>query len=172
MNLLILGGNSARHKLWIRQARDALVPYFDEVKFLDYKHWEMGEENTHITHEISEVGKLVADWDEYVVLAKSIGTVVATKAHAQGALRAKAYILLGLPLKGTVNQMPEFSKELQALSNISIYQNESDPFGGTKEVKTFLKKNEIVNIALIQTQGNTHDYLDFTKYIESIGDSF
>lgn len=161
MNVLILGGNSPQHKQWIRDVQAALEPDFDEVRVLDYKHWGTGDKNANIEHEIVAASELVADWDSYAVVAKSVGTVIAVLAHARGLLDAKTYILLGVPIDGIAGQAIEFTPSLTTLPHSSIVQNSNDPFGSAEKIRALLAEHGLANIQLVETPGNTHDYLDY-----------
>lgn len=161
MNVLILGGNSIRHKQWVRDAQAALAPYFDEVRFADYKHWETGDELADVPYEINAAHALVTGWDDYAVVGKSVGTIIAALGHAKGALKAKRYILLGIPYSGVAGTAPEFEPSLRTLPSTVVLQNTNDPYGSAGDVRARLDKLALPSLRLIETPGDTHDYLDF-----------
>src|SRR5258706_12101649 len=97
MNALILGGESPRHYDWVRTVAEHLKPAFDKVVYLDYRHWSAGG-GSDIEYETAEVAKLTDDLGEYVIVAKSIGTVIATLGIASGTLKPARCVFLGLPL--------------------------------------------------------------------------
>jgi len=162
LNLLILPGNSARHKQWLRDAQTALAPFFDTILVLEYRHWESSDNKTNLEYEVNAAKELVSGWKEYVVLAKSIGTVIATVAHQEGKLAAESYVFLGLPLP-LIKDDAGFYPQLQALQNVIIFQNSHDPFGSSNAVGEYIASGK-ANMAVIEVPGSTHDYVDFVTY--------
>ena len=167
MNILILGGNSPRHQQWVRDMAAALAPHYDEVRALDYRHWQTGETLADIDHEITAAGELVHDWDDYVVVAKSVGTVIATLAHARGALHASRYLLLGIPYDGIAGQTPEFDSALQTLTSLAVVQNQFDPYGSADMVRQRLDALGLASLELVEVPAvTTHDYTDTAQMRE------
>lgn len=162
MNLLILPGNSPRHREWLRDAQKALAPFFDNILTLEYRHWDFANKKTDVDYEAKAAKELVSGWKEYVVLAKSIGTGIATTAHTQGKLKASSYVFLGLPLPLVKDDL-NFYPQLQALENVVIFQNSHDPFGSSNAVGQYIASGN-ANIEVIETPGSTHDYVDFVTY--------
>lgn len=131
---------------------------------MEYDHWSKGGEVADITDEINKAQQLVVDWDEYVVLAKSIGTVIAALGHVNGNLNAQRYTLLGIPYEGIADRTPEFEPSLALLPPTVIIQNTADPVGSFLEVRRRLEVIDTSHIELIETPGDTHDYTDFAFY--------
>src|SRR5258708_1357816 len=97
MNALILGGESPRHYEWVRTVAEHLKPSFEKVVYLDYRHWSTGG-GSDIEFETAEVAKLTDNLNEYAIVAKSIGTVIATLGVASETLKPTRCVFLGLPL--------------------------------------------------------------------------
>ncbi len=68
---------SQRHHEWVREVAAALRPEFEEVRLLDYKHWTEPETEMDLEYEVGQAAKLAEGLGGYIVVAKSIGTVVA-----------------------------------------------------------------------------------------------
>ena len=104
MNALLLPGNSPRHVEWIEKLKLALVPHFQLIEAQHYRHWQRGEENADVDYEIGVAQKKASELNPYIVVAKSIGTVVAAKGTAEGKLQPDKLILLGVPINGGVSK--------------------------------------------------------------------
>lgn len=165
MNLLILPGNSARHREWLQDARAALAPYFDEIRVLEYTHWGTGRDKTDVQHEIGAAGHLTKGWVEYIVLAKSIGTIVALLASQNQSMTAHSYIFLGLPLQLAIEDT-QITELLKTVKPITIIQNSHDPFGSADDVRVYARSIKRDDIQVVKIPGDTHDYLDFSAYVK------
>lgn len=163
MNALILGGMSPRHKEWVRQVAEVLQPHFEEVRFLDYDHWDVNGGEMDVEHELARAAELAKDFGEYVVVAKSIATVLTTLGNARGLLAPKRCVFLGFPLK-VVHELPqvnELAKALPSLPFTTFVHNEHDPLGEADTVKEFILKHRPQTYEFkIVLDDATHDYVD------------
>ena len=164
MNALVLGGMSPRHKEWVQQVAEALQPHFDEVRFLDYDHWDITGAEMDVEHELARAADLAKDYGEYVVVAKSIGTVLTTLGNARGLLAPKRCVFLGFPYNAALElpQLNELAKALPSLPFITFVHNEHDPLGEADTVKQFMLKHrpETYEFKIVLDDA-THDYVDF-----------
>jgi predicted alpha/beta-hydrolase family hydrolase len=170
MNVLILGGQSPRHQQWVRQVAETLEPHFDKVVFLDYRHWQTGAEDIDINYELNQVAERASRLDDYMIVAKSIGTVVTTLGVATKVLAPKKCVFLGFPLAVVESNLPELAAKLPNLPSTVFVQNRDDPLGSFEAVKKYVEANEPKNCEFKELSGSTHDYIDFdliTKFAAS-----
>lgn len=168
MNILVLGGNSQRHKQWIRDLGAALEPIAGSIIIHDYKSWEDGTD-TDVQAEIAAIAPKIVDLDDVVIVAKSIGTVITTLGIASGAFNSTRCVLLGLPLTMVHKYFAGLNDSLTKLPNVSFVQNENDPYGSVAEVEAFVKANPPRSYTFTRVANNdTHDYLDFDQIKEII----
>lgn len=160
MNVLILGGMSKRHQEWIRDVAEVLRPHCEEVRLLDYEHWHNSGREMDIEREITRAAQLVTGLTDYILVAKSIGTAIATLATARRLIAPRRCIFLGFPLK-VVRELPEMDMALRQLPPTTFLHNENDPLGSAKEVTSYLQSNSPVQYDIQTLPGGTHDYLDF-----------
>lgn len=160
MNALILGGMSPRHHDWVRQVAHQVGEQFDSVRFLDYRHWP-DDSQMDIEHEIVQAAALAEELDEYVVIAKSIGTVVTTLAIARGLLQPKSCLFMGFPLNVVEADFPEVATSLPTLPKTIFLHNDQDPLGSYDDVQVYVHAHAPQHYLTIRTPGNTHDYEDF-----------
>lgn len=164
MNVLILGGNSARHYEWIRELGAVLVAAGHTVFLHDYTHWTTGASVANINDEVTRVKSTIGEEGDYVLIAKSIGTVIAALAINQGILHPKKCLLLGAPITGIAGDTPAFAPSLSALPRTVFVQNEHDPYGSAETLNTFLQVHHPAVYELDVVFDNyTHDYVDFEQ---------
>lgn len=141
----------------------ALEPQFDEVRFLDYDHWEVNGAEMDLEHEIARAAELAKGFGEYVVVAKSMGAVLATLGNARGLLASKRCVFLGFPLQA-VRELPQELEVARALTQLlptAFVHNQNDPLGPAEAVQSFIQAHAPANYDFRTTPGDTHDYVDF-----------
>ncbi|MGB4762038.1 MAG: hypothetical protein WBP12_01615 [Candidatus Saccharimonas sp.] len=164
MTILLLGGNSLRHKQWIRDFGAALATHGHEVIMQDYRHWETSDGMADIDHEIAQATEAMQGKDEYAIIAKSIGTIIGAVAVARGLLHPSKVLMLGVPYKGIAGNTPEFAPALTTLPPTVFVQNEHDPYGDSTGLDTLLTNTHPHDYSVVVVPGNnTHDYTDFTQ---------
>jgi predicted alpha/beta-hydrolase family hydrolase len=159
MNALILGGENPRHYEWVRRVAVELQPHFKHAEYLDYRHWSTGEP-TDVAHELEAAERLAARLGDYVIVAKSIGTVIAILGISGEKLKPVRCVFMGLPLGAA----ERFIRDKSAFANVPptmFVQNEHDPLGSGAEAAAYLKALPIKQYDLIVIPGDTHDYADF-----------
>ncbi len=67
---------------------------------------------------------------------------------------------MGLPL-GLVEKIQGAAEALRTLPSTTFMQNEHDPVGSAKEVRTFVSAHGNTHAAVLAIPGDTHDYADF-----------
>jgi predicted alpha/beta-hydrolase family hydrolase len=161
MNAVVLGGMSSRHREWVLQVAEALGPEYEIVRSLNYRHWEHPGSEMDIEYEIARLAELAQGLAEYVVVAKSIGTVVATIATMRGLLRPKRCLFMGFPLKVVMAELPEVASALPLLPLTTFLHNEHDPLGGAEAVLAYIVAHAPEAYTLQTLPGSTHDYVNF-----------
>lgn len=161
MKVLILGGNSPHHRDWIRQLGAHLEGAGHEVLLHDYHHWTTGESLADVDYELEQLAARMEGQGDYVVIAKSIGTVIAALGVGRGILTPSRCVLLGIPYDGIAGETPGFDDSLRQLPRTVVIQNEHDPFGTADVVAAHLETVQNTAVTLVRTPGDTHDYLDF-----------
>ncbi len=166
MKVLILGGNSPRHYDWNRQLAAVLGKAGFEPIIHDYVHWQTGAPLADMEAEIASVSEQLKGERGYAIIAKSIGTVIATLAVARGELHPKKCVLLGVPHTGIAGDTADFLPSLATLPRTLFVQNEHDPYGSAEGLDALLERSCPPAYELAVVFGNTtHDYLDFAQMI-------
>ncbi|MEO6761233.1 MAG: hypothetical protein ABI220_02535 [Candidatus Saccharimonadales bacterium] len=166
MNALVLGGQSIKHKQWVRDVAVALKPHFEAVVYLDYMHWQTGEADIDLEYEIFQAANLAKSLGNYVIVAKSIGVIVAILAIARGVITPQKCVFAGFPLNVVESSLPEVASALKSLPPVTFIQNGADPLGSAGSVQAYLDSYLASGYNLKIILGNTHDYPDFNLLVE------
>ncbi len=162
MNLLLLPGNSKRHKQWITEVERELAPLFSQTYAQNYRHWDTGDSEIDLAREVEQLSTVMENFGPYCVFAKSAGSILASKAAAETTLQPKACLFTGFPLEMVVNHNLPADDWLRATEfPVIILQNEHDPLGSFNDVAAYFKKIERQNVSVHSLPGETHNYLDF-----------
>lgn len=163
MNILILGGNSAEHYRWIRNVKAALESDHHTVIVHDYRHWRTNAPQADIAYEIEQVAAKLSDQStDWTIIAKSVGTIIATLGISQGRFTAASCIFLGTPIHGTMGSTPIFISSLTNLPYTVFVQNEFDPFGSAVCLKHTLEGVHLTYRYIVVPHNTTHSYTDYT----------
>lgn len=158
----MLSGNSINNKTWIKKVETEAADLFEETKIPDYDHWSSGKELIDFDLERKKLPSLVEGWGDYLVFAKSVGTLLTLAGTADGALQPRAALFCGFPK--SFSDRVGFAGVNTAWSKVNypvtILQNELDPAGSYEEMDRYVKGIG-KDIEVVKTQGDTHDYEDY-----------
>lgn len=167
--LLVLAGGSARNLAWGEACVAAYRPQFDEVFFQTYDHWTTGEPNLDFVSELEKVSKTVkgaGTEGEWYIMAKSIGSILATKAMAEKRIAPTACVFFGMPINLVVDTV--LAGDLSVLTALTMpvvaFHNEHDPTALYEVAQSALTKYA-PGVTVVTRPGNTHDYVDFADYL-------
>lgn len=169
MNILILGGNSKHHYDWVRELAKALQTDKTRVVYLDYKHWQT-DGSLKIEDEINSAVALGDKLGEYIVVAKSVGTIITTLGVADGRLKPAGCLMLGTPLTVIKEYYPDFADKLTSLPRTVFLQNAQDPYGSAEMLEGYLEDKSPADYHVVTAPGDTHDYVDYDSIKELISD--
>ena len=167
MNALILPGMSPRHQEWVRQVAAVMQAHCDEVRWVEYAHWLNGGE-MDLEAEIMAANDKAVGLNDYVIIAKSIGTVMATLGIARGTLSPTRCVFMGFPLKVThdLPQADELAAALPGLPPTAFVHNQNDPIGSAEATREYIAVRAPADYEFIVTPGDTHTYVDFDQMVQ------
>lgn len=154
MKEFILPGYSIKNKDWAYSVKDSLPDHNFEV--VEWSHWAQGEFS--VNNEALQILKKIGD-ESYVLIAKSVGTLVAMHILKQKKGSLVKLVLCGIPLhdldendKKAYQVLTEFSSE-----NVLVVQNTNDNHGSYQELTNFLS---IINpkIKALSRVRDDHEY--------------
>lgn len=161
MDLIIFPGNSVSNREWAEEVAREVKGTFETIRVVYYQHWETGEKTIDFDIEDKNLIKITQGLGEYVIFAKSAGTILSLRGITEGILKPVKNVFCGFPLKfgRSLNQnVDEWLPKLRIPT--VVIQNTEDPVMTYKEMSEYM---ESVNqkIRTVETGGNTHDYEDY-----------
>jgi hypothetical protein len=164
MDLILLGGNSVSNRAWVEEVLEKLKDLFDNTHIQYYKHWKENKELIDFDYEINELVKNVARFREYVIFAKSVGTLVTIKTILDGRIHPKFCIFVGIPVYWAKEKGFDVDTWFKNFDYPTlVVQNTNDPVCSFKDLETYLKENSVKGFVLKETVGDTHHYPDLEK---------
>ncbi len=162
MKLLLLPGNSKYNKSWIEEVHGAVQHLFHDAKILYYSHWEHEEEiDIDLDHEITKLKAMVEVEEEFVVFAKSAGSLATLKAIHTKVFKPKKVIIVGFPLLWARERNYEVEPWLETVDiDLTFIHKTNDPIFSFAELQQFLKQFPNLNHELIELPGDDHHYED------------
>lgn len=166
---LILPGYSDKNKNWLEETAKNLDSD-NEVRTIYWNHWSDFHKKFDPKDKAIDVADVILD-DSANIIAKSIGTLVASYVIDKIPEKIKKVILCGLPLM----DLSETDKEVikTAIAKVSVenficIQNSDDPHGKFDEVSEFLHGIN-PNFKVVKKEASNHEYMyfsDFTNFLK------
>lgn len=177
MNLLILSGNAKINKEWSEEVGMKLKDMFDEIEMPSYLHWEDEDGDIDLDAELDRLDDAIGHWDEYVVFAKSAGSLLTLKAISEGIIAPNKCVFIGFPFKWAKKKGYEINKWIEDCNvPVLFIQKEKDWVGGFDEMLAFLSefaKNdfEFYKYKVNGEPDDDHHYAD-TEYLKVLFKKF
>lgn len=167
MRVLLLGGQNPRHAEWVRAFAGELESAGHATAFVDYQNWSEGGD-TRVPHEMDVAAAITKEWGDFIVVGKSIGSVIAIEGIGRGLLKAGAAVLMGFPLTALTHDA-EIRGAAGLLPPTIVFQNERDPFGSAQEVSAFFTEYGPAGCRVVTNFGHAdHDYVDFPTLVGAV----
>jgi hypothetical protein len=162
MHLVLLPGNSKYNKEWIDEVRDYLGDLFVSTHVLYYDHWFV-EEDIEIDLEVEQKKLLaiVENLDEYVIFAKSAGSLVTIKSIHEKLIEPKFCIFTGHPVNWARYRNYPVEQWIKDYAIPTLFiQKTTDPVFSFKELGEYLQLHNVQNLKLVEQEGDDHHYSD------------
>ncbi len=154
-NMLILCGYSKYNIDLLRNMKEAYSKDYN-VTTVEYDHWYNDKEMDY-DNQLNKIGEAIKDKDIDIIVAKSIGTYLSTKAMKKGLLNPKVVVFLGYPLAFMEQRNLSYMDDLLSMVDehkVLFIQQEKDPLCSAQQLKEILKDR----IPLITVPGDDHSY--------------
>jgi len=158
MNLILLGGNSIDNKKWIENVETYLKPLFQSTTIINYDHWQTGEWMINLDTEKEKLTQTAKNLGEYMIFAKSAGSLVTVKAIFEKLISPQKCIFAGIPLNWA--RKSNFDVDIwykDYLVPTLAIQHTNDPLASFKELIEFLSQLT-KSVKVEELPGDTHDY--------------
>jgi len=162
MIIFILPGYSPQNKDWAEEtAKNLKVD--GTIRPIFWDHWE-GSTEKFVAEEKAHVIAKHAKGDKIIIIAKSIGTLVASYVIREIPDQIVKVVFCGIPVNDIEQKNADFIKEsaIGLKDKLLIFQNADDPHGSFDQVKDFGK--------VISKPRSDHSYPyyeDFNNYLTS-----
>lgn len=161
MNLILLAGNSISNKEWIEEVESSLKPLFTTTKIHYYKHWSTGDELIDFDKELELLSEGTKDFNQYVIFAKSVGTLLTLKGVKENKLQPIKCIFVGTAINWGRERNFTVDKWLGNYSIPTLFiEKTNDPACSFKDLVELLKDKSVKNSALKEIPGSDHHYED------------
>jgi alpha/beta superfamily hydrolase len=144
VNILLLPGNSKSNKDWIDKLAEDFGKHFEEIKVFHWDHWNKWERTGNWKQETENAIEAVKDWENYIVLSKSFGDLVALALAQKAENKPSKMYLLGFPVKFAENlSFPTKSMLADCPSELVFIQKDRDPACGYDDLVEYLKQFDV-----------------------------
>lgn len=171
MKIILLSGQSLQNRSWIEDVRTKFKEKYQNVEVMYYDHWKRGEGTADVELETKNFLQLTNGFaDEYMLFAKSIGTVIFLNSLPKLQNHPKKVIMVGVPYEVATQKGYKFEtlKDL-VKCDVNIYQKLQDPMGSYDIVNTIEgRKVRVYEYECINEEENTHHYANMDTLIRLI----
>lgn len=163
---LYLPGYSLKNKLEATNIVEKLTHNSQEVYLHEWLHWQDSSIEFDLETETEIVISEIKGIENFGIIAKSIGTLVALNVLSKLNLKAKYLILLGIPLN-IAQKYPDLYLNLNMYSQKTYsIQNKRDEYGLRTEVSKFLSKQSFEEYT-VDSDNHRYDYPELVWEIVS-----
>ncbi|MFT4244852.1 MAG: hypothetical protein ACMXYB_05355 [Candidatus Woesearchaeota archaeon] len=172
--VIILGGNSPSHREWNKSLKESLKNIFNtdeeyEILSYSYKHWTQGGDFIDFAFEYNEIKKMYSQNESVIIVAKSVGTLLAFKLIYDNIILPKFCVFMGVP----INWAYEYNFKIDIWSKrfgvpTLFLQNSQDPFCSSQMLEEYLEVQKVSNCKLITFKNSTHKYENFEELSKKI----
>lgn len=138
IKIFLLAGQSIKNKEWIEKVEGEFRKEFQDTTVLYYDHWDSNSNNIDIEKESSKLVKMINEYKgEYLIFAKSIGTIVFYNIVEKLKRKPKGVLMVGVPYDLASEMGFDMGKLKDNVEfDINIYQKKFDPFGNLEKIKS------------------------------------
>lgn len=172
MNLLLLSGESILNKAWIENVAQTLKPLFAQVTILYYDHWQTGQGTIDLEKEYSKLISVAKDFGDYVIFAKSIGTVLAVRGIYEHKLNPVKCVFVGPAFLMGESTITGFQNWIEGYSLPTLFVTKTnDPVAPASQLRDLLEKYHVQNFQFVEIPGDNHKYENIEE-LESLVTAF
>jgi predicted alpha/beta-hydrolase family hydrolase len=151
MEVIGLPGRNKETEDWLRHLLASLALGASEV--VRYRHWG-GNTDPNIMHETEALRGRAVD----LVVAKSMGTIVAATACSSVSFQPARAVLIGSPIAGASPELRALYRSLAERIPTLFIQQTADFTGAFAELKSVVERSS--NAHLVEVPGKDHVYAD------------
>jgi hypothetical protein len=168
--IFILSGFSQSNAAWAEELV-AKLHLSANGTIIRWKHWSTKNLfDFSVFKEAEKIQSLISPTQQYSIIAKSIGTLVAMYIIKKLPMQLGKLILCGIPLNDITDEEKTKYEVLGSFPDYKILciQNDQDPHGSGHDVQDFLKNININIICQVKTAYD-HNYPYFDDFAKFLG---
>jgi alpha-beta hydrolase superfamily lysophospholipase len=150
MDVVALPGRSRETEVWLNSLLRAA--HHPAAKVIRYRHWD-----TDVEADVAFEAKRLYEESPQLVVAKSLGTVIAATAHGSNKFRPAFAVFIGTPFAALQEQDIRLLRQFAAAVPTLFIQQAQDPGGPAGELAGAL---QLRSGNVVEVPGNDHLYLD------------
>ncbi len=155
MNIVGFPGINPQTEQWIKDLIQALDLGHTSTYVHRYHHWDNPGTKMNLDNELASIAKEEVD----VVIAKSVGVVLALTGKAKGLIVSKSYIFIGTPVSGMHERNLKYLKGLvNAIEPCLFIQQRDDRAGSFKALQQYITQSSLIE--LVDIPGSDHKYAE------------
>lgn len=159
MNLLFLPGNDKRNLKWAHEVTESLRPLFSIIRVGSYHHWQTGAPFIDMELEQKNMSELTNNFSPYILLAKSIGVLLALKCMKEGSMNPQKCVFLGTPVRLANRMQYPLESWLHEYRVPTLWiQKDEDPACRSRILLDLLKTLDVPMSTFIEIPGENHHY--------------
>jgi predicted alpha/beta hydrolase family esterase len=173
MKIILLGGNSKGNIEWLKQLESELGKYYNDIFSHYYNHWKTNESPIDLDQELENLQKELKNIENYVIIAKSAGTLLTLKGIYEHKLNPTLCVFIGTPILWAQENNFDVNSWLKDYSLLTLFIHQAnDPAISSNEFEALLKELNCKNYNLYVIPGDDHEYSDFQIIVEAINSFF
>jgi|GEM_PF-2598789 len=158
MQVVALPGRRSETESWLRQL--LLAAGLHDAVVVRYRHWDSDVE-ARVPFEAARL----AEQAPQLVVAKSLGTVIAATAFAHHGFRPAAAVLIGTPFEAIDADALDLLRQFACGVETLFIQQREDPGGAADQL---LEALQLTRGRVAAVAGNDHLYLDTAALVDAM----
>ena len=150
MRITALPGRRIETEAWLKGL--LVAAKYPDAKVTRYRHWDTDEEAS-----VAFEAERLSSQSPQLVIAKSLGTVIAATAYSLHQFRPAFAVLIGTPYDALKDDEFQFLRRFAASVHTLFIQQAQDPGGSADRLVVALKVNRS---SVVEVPGNDHLYSD------------
>lgn len=165
MNLILLPGDSKSNRAWVDSVEHELSTDFKRTAIHYYDHWWTDEEaELDLEAELLKLVTTALEFDKYVIVAQSVGALLALYGIFEGVLEPEVCVFVGTAILYGQERGFDLDNWLINYNVPTLFiQNEQDPECSAQNLETLLHSKNVTGYQLVTLSGNTASYLDISQ---------
>jgi len=152
-NLILLCGQNSDNLPWLEKMGKHFEKSY-KIKIQEYSHWGKDTE-MDFTVELNKLKRTISKLDDYSIVAKSAGGILALMAYKEGLIDNRCkLIIIGTPTIWAEKRDIDVEPLISSDPNILYIQGTNDPKGNYSD----LKKYHRFPSAIVKYYSNDHGY--------------